>query len=78
MINCAHPEHFSGVIDDSPWTKRIYGLRCNAARLSHAELDECEVLDDGSPVELAGPFFGQDLLPYSKRQVTGKELCSPT
>lgn len=53
MVNCAHPEHFSGVIDDSAWTKRIHGLRCNASRLSHAELDECEVLDDGNPVELA-------------------------
>lgn len=56
MVNCAHPEHFSGVIDDSAWTKRIHGLRCNASRLSHAELDECEVLDDGNPVELAQQY----------------------
>lgn len=56
MVNCAHPDHFSTVIDDSPWTKRIHGLRCNASRLSHAELDECEVLDDGNPVELAQQY----------------------
>lgn len=56
MVNCAHPEHFSGVIDDSDWAKRIHGLRCNASRLSHAELDECEVLDDGNPVELAQQY----------------------
>jgi len=56
MVNCAHPEHFSGVIDDSPWARRIRGLRCNASRLSHAELDECDVLDDGNPVELAKQY----------------------
>jgi len=57
MVNCAHPEHFSGVIDDGAWTRRIHGLRCNASRLSHAELDECEVLDDGNPVELAQQYL---------------------
>jgi S-methylmethionine-dependent homocysteine/selenocysteine methylase len=56
MVNCAHPEHFSGVIDDRPWTRRIHGLRCNASRLGHAELDESEVLDDGNPVELAKQY----------------------
>jgi methionine synthase I (cobalamin-dependent) len=24
--------------------------------MSHAELDECEVLDDGDPIELAGNY----------------------
>ena len=38
MVNCAHPDHFSGVIGDEEWTKRIRGLRGNASRLSHAEL----------------------------------------
>ena len=28
-------------------------MRANASRLSHAELDEAEELDDGDPVELA-------------------------
>ena len=56
MVNCAHPDHFSGVIGDEEWTKRIRGLRCNASRLSHAELDECEVLDDGNPVELGQQY----------------------
>ena len=45
------------MIDDGAWTKRIHGLRCNASRLSHAELDECEVLDDGNPVELAQQYL---------------------
>jgi len=56
MVNCAHPDHFSGVIGDGAWPKRIRGLRCNASRLSHAELDECEVLDDGNPVELGRQY----------------------
>jgi homocysteine S-methyltransferase len=53
MVNCAHPDHFIGVIDDSDWTRRIRGLRCNASRKSHAELDAAEVLDDGDPEEFA-------------------------
>ena len=53
MINCAHPDHFRDVLDTSqPWTQRIGGIRANASRMSHAELDEAEVLDDGDPVEL--------------------------
>jgi S-methylmethionine-dependent homocysteine/selenocysteine methylase len=56
MVNCAHPDHFFDVLNDSAWAHRIRGLRCNASRLSHAELDECEVLDDGDPVELANQY----------------------
>jgi homocysteine S-methyltransferase len=53
MVNCAHPDHFFEVFDDADWVRRVRGLRCNASRLSHAELDACETLDDGNPVELA-------------------------
>lgn len=56
MVNCAHPDHFAHILNDSPWARRIRGIRCNASRLSHAELDECEVLDDGDPVELANQY----------------------
>ncbi len=56
MVNCAHPDHFADVLDGSAWTRRIRGLRCNASRLSHAELDECEVLDDGDPDQLAQQY----------------------
>ena len=53
MINCAHPEHFDDTLnDDDDWVTRIRGLRTNASRLSHAELDEAEELDDGNPAEL--------------------------
>lgn len=56
MVNCAHPDHFFGVFDDEEWTRRVRGIRCNASRMSHAELDECEVLDDGDPQELASQY----------------------
>jgi homocysteine S-methyltransferase len=56
MLNCAHPDHFFDVLGDEHWARRIRGLRCNASRLSHAELDECEELDDGDPEELAGQY----------------------
>ena len=52
MINCAHPEHFSSQLEDTPWMRRIKGIVANASRCSHAELDEADVLDDGNPVEL--------------------------
>jgi S-methylmethionine-dependent homocysteine/selenocysteine methylase len=53
MINCAHPDHFENVLDtNEAWLHRIGGLRANASRMSHAELDCCEELDEGNPEEL--------------------------
>lgn len=53
MVNCAHPDHFRDVLArGETWVRRIGGLRTNASRMSHAELDNAEVLDDGDPVEL--------------------------
>lgn len=52
MVNCAHFDHFSGALaDDAKWTQRVRGIRANASRMSHAELDEAEELDDGNPQE---------------------------
>lgn len=56
MVNCAHPDHFSHVLEDADWARRIRGIRCNASRKSHAELDESETLDAGDPVELGGQY----------------------
>ncbi|MBV1927744.1 MAG: homocysteine S-methyltransferase family protein [Rhodobacteraceae bacterium] len=57
MINCAHPEHFNEMLEaGGDWINRIHGLRANASRMSHAELDECEVLDDGNPQELGQQY----------------------
>ncbi|MGP1396534.1 MAG: homocysteine S-methyltransferase family protein [Inquilinaceae bacterium] len=56
MINCAHPSHFDETVRaGGAWTARIRGVRANASRLSHAELDAAETLDDGDPAAL-----GQD------------------
>lgn len=53
MLNCAHPTHFEGVlVEGADWLDRIRGLRTNASRKSHAELDEAEELDIGNPAEL--------------------------
>lgn len=56
MINCAHPDHFFDVLGSADWTRRIRGIRCNASRKSHAELDESETLDDGNVDELAASY----------------------
>jgi S-methylmethionine-dependent homocysteine/selenocysteine methylase len=57
MVNCAHPSHFHGQLENGAgWTQRIRGIRANASRLSHAELDEATELDDGNPLELAADY----------------------
>ena len=57
MINCAHPTHFDHVFGGrARWLDRIGGLRANASRLSHAELDEMVELDDGDPPDLAARY----------------------
>lgn len=55
MINCAHPAHFAHVLeaDLGPLAARVRGLRANASRRSHAELDSSTDLDAGNPRELA-------------------------
>ena len=53
MINCAHPSHFEGVLPaGASWARRVRGIRANASRKSHAELNEATELDAGDPVEL--------------------------
>ncbi len=53
LVNCAHPDHVSPGIDPAaPWAGRIAGLRVNSSRLSHAELDEAEELDEGDLPDL--------------------------
>jgi S-methylmethionine-dependent homocysteine/selenocysteine methylase len=65
MVNCAHPTHFAGVLDGTaPWARRIQGVRANASRCSHAQLDEAEELDAGNPVELGKDYKAlMDILP---------------
>ena len=63
MINCAHPTHFEDALaGGEPWLERIRGLRANASRMSHAELNESPELDAGDPAEL-----GQDYARFKRR-----------
>ena len=60
MINCAHPDHFKQALkENASWVRRIHGVRANASRKSHAELDESTELDSGNPEEF-GKLY-QDL-----------------
>lgn len=64
MINCAHPSHFEKVLGDDILAARIGGIRANASRMSHSELDEAVELDDGDPDEFASDYRRLlDLLP---------------
>jgi S-methylmethionine-dependent homocysteine/selenocysteine methylase len=57
MVNCAHPSHFASVLSEGEaWAERIRGLRANASKRSHAELDASKDLDDGNPAELGGEY----------------------
>jgi S-methylmethionine-dependent homocysteine/selenocysteine methylase len=57
MINCAHPTHFDAVIGDDPQLReRVRGLRANASKRSHAELDASPDLDAGDPRELGAQY----------------------
>lgn len=53
MVNCAHPTHFAQAFETgAPWLARVRGLRANASKRSHQDLDDASDLDDGDPAEL--------------------------
>lgn len=59
MINCAHPSHFAATLDEGrDWTMRVRGVRANASRRSHQELNEAPDLDAGDPNELGLDYSG--------------------
>jgi S-methylmethionine-dependent homocysteine/selenocysteine methylase len=66
MVNCAHPTHFSHVLEENgAWRERLLGVRANASTKSHAELDAAEELDDGDPDDLADRYVElRRLLPH--------------
>lgn len=58
MVNCAHPDHFRDGFDiGAGWMARVRGIRANASRQSHAELDVATELDAGNPVELSHDYL---------------------
>lgn len=59
MINCPHPSHFIDALETGQgWARRIGSIRANASKMSHAELDNSEVLDEGNPKELGRDYLG--------------------
>lgn len=56
-VNCAHPTHVAPALEgpagEGVWRERIVQLNPNASTMSHAELDEAEVLDEGDVPLLA-------------------------
>lgn len=57
MINCAHPSHFESQLSSpGSWLERIGGIRANASRKSHEELDAATELDSGDPDELGSEY----------------------
>jgi S-methylmethionine-dependent homocysteine/selenocysteine methylase len=56
MVNCAHPTHFRDRLTGGDWIGRIGGIRANASKMSHAELDEAPELDPGDPEELGRDY----------------------
>ena len=57
MVNCAHPTHVAPTLarakaEGADWLRRFQGIRANASRKSHVELDESPELDRGDPHEL--------------------------
>lgn len=71
MVNCAHPTHFEFVLRaGDAWTQRIGGLRANASRKSHAELDAATELDAGDPQDL-GERYRRLRTPLPRLNVLG-------
>ena len=66
MINCAHTTHFWDTLDTKePCRRRIKGLRGNASKLSHAQLDEATELDEGNPYEFGSDYAKlKQILPH--------------
>jgi homocysteine S-methyltransferase len=56
LINCAHPDHFAAVLEGGGWVDRVCGIRANASRKSHAELDAATELDADDPEELGRDY----------------------
>jgi homocysteine S-methyltransferase len=53
QINCAHPDHMRGLLaEGGDWLGRLRGIRANASRKSHADLDKATTLDEGDPEDL--------------------------
>ncbi|SFI39968.1 homocysteine S-methyltransferase family protein [Albimonas pacifica] len=53
MVNCAHPDHFAGRLEDADWARRIRGVRCDASRRRRAGGEGCDHAGDDDPEAFA-------------------------
>lgn len=54
LINCVHPSYLQTILDtNESWRERIHGIKGNASKKSHAELDGSTEVDAGDPVDFA-------------------------
>lgn len=71
MINCAHPTHFEGITArGGAWISRIQGIRANASKMSHVELNNAPELDAGNHEEL-GTQYAQLKSKFPRLNVMG-------
>ena len=68
MVNCAHPTHFLGRSTRRDLGHAVKGIRANASRLSHAELDAATELDRGDIAELADLYADLQRAPRPARR----------
>lgn len=72
MVNCAHPSHFESELrGDEAWARLIGGIRANASRKSHAELNDAAELDRGDAQALAAEYRALAALLPNLRVVGG-------
>ncbi|MFC5511725.1 homocysteine S-methyltransferase family protein [Massilia jejuensis] len=58
MVDCVYPAHVApALLGAGPWRARLRGLRANASRRSHAELDAATGLDEGDPETLGEQYL---------------------
>lgn len=72
MVNCAHPAHFEATLGAlGSQRSRLRGVRANASRKSHAELDAATELDAGDPAELGRDYVRLDAALPALRVIGG-------
>lgn len=53
LLNCAHPSHIAAALTpNDDWSAHVTGLRVNASRQTHAELNDAAELDEGDIADL--------------------------
>lgn len=57
-LNCSHPIEFEPALVPGDWTRRLRGIRPNAAKMDKIALCKLGHLEDGDPVELGQQMSG--------------------